>query len=122
MRPSVESRQQHHHCKFIKNRKDGAGQDQKSVKITIQYWDQLESGWQSDTMCLWYDSISKGGPKQHPNCVTVGNTNCMKTFDWVITNDAWFRGRVPGQADFRIKTANNTATRRFINLVSVTKQ
>jgi hypothetical protein len=110
--------------KFIKDSKDGAGQDQKSVQIKIRYYDHRETGWETNTLCLFYDSISAGGSKMHPSCVTVGTTNTMKTYTWTITNDVYFGGRISSQADFRIKTGNDSPpkTRRYIDTVTVTKQ
>lgn len=108
--------------KFIENGQNDEDQPQKSVQIKIQYWDHWETGWEADTMCLWYDATS--GAKQAPGCVTtVENTGCMKIKTWTIT-DAYFGGRIGNGNDFRIKTGNNTPpfTRRYINTVSVTKQ
>lgn len=104
---------------FIEDGEDGEDQDQTAFDIEVRYWDHLAPGWQPQ-MCVYYDSDHGAALA---GCVNVGNSECMKAVTFEV-NDARFNDGLASNADIRIKSGTDDppATRRYINIVTVTRQ
>jgi hypothetical protein len=89
----------------------------KVVDIRVDFWDSKQSGWSSD-LCVQYHATNN--TYKQAGCVTVNNTKCMRTVTFPIS-DAYFGNGENGASDLRI-VAGTGDTRRFINIVRVTKK
>jgi hypothetical protein len=93
-----------------------------TVDVQVQYWDGTSQPWAA-SFCLQYKR--KNSESIASVCHPITGTNCMKTKVFSLT-DAFFGNGLPGQSDLRIWSGGQVGTasedtRRFINVVKVTK-
>jgi hypothetical protein len=89
------------------------------VDIRVDFWDSKPpgSGW-SPELCVQYHATNN--TYKQAGCVTVNNTRCLRTVTFPVS-DAYFGNGQNGASDLRI-VAGTGDTRRFVNIVRVTKR
>jgi subtilisin family serine protease len=90
-----------------------------AVDIRVDFWDSKPpgSGW-SPELCVQYHATNN--TFKQAGCVTVNNTRCLRTATFSVS-DAYFGNGQNGASDFRV-VAGTGDTRRFVNVVRVTKR